>query len=71
MTSDGSVRGDAWWRSRRLWALAAATAACYAIGYPVALVAGSPLGWVLVGLGGVLLLALGAAVVRGLTRPGT
>ena len=56
-----------WWRSRRLWALAAATAGCYAIGYPVALVAGSPLGWLLVGLGGVLLLVLGATVVRALT----
>ena len=57
--------GD-WWRRRRLWALAAATATCYAVGYPVALVGGSPLGWLLVGLGGVLLLALGAAVVRGI-----
>lgn len=65
------MRNDGWWRSRRLWVLAGATAACYAIGYPVALVAGSPLGWLLVGLGGLLLLALGAAVVRALTRPGT
>lgn len=58
--------GGDWWRRRRLWALAAATGACYAVGYPLALVAGSPAGWLLVGLGGVLLLALGAAVVRGL-----
>ncbi len=58
--------GGEWWRRRRLWALAGATAACYAVGYPLALVAGSPAGWLLVGLGGVLLLALGAAVVRGL-----
>ncbi len=49
--------GGEWWRRRRLWALAGATAACYAVGYPLALVAGSPAGWLLVGLGGVLLLA--------------
>lgn len=62
----GTESGGEWWRRRRLWALATATAACYAVGYPLALVAGSPAGWLLVGLGGVLLLAVGAAVVRGL-----
>ena len=61
--------GSEWWRQRRLWVLAAATAGCYAVGYPLALVAGSPAGWLLVGLGGVLLLAVGATVVRGLAGP--
>jgi hypothetical protein len=41
-----------------------AAALSYAIGYPVALVGGSAFGWVLVSLGGVLLLALGAVTVR-------
>jgi hypothetical protein len=36
----------------------------YAIGYPVALVANSPVGWVLVTIGGVFLLLLGIVTVR-------
>jgi hypothetical protein len=44
--------------------LTAATAACYAIGYPVALLGHSVAGWVLVFLGGPLLLTLGVLVVR-------
>jgi hypothetical protein len=37
---------------------------CYAIGYPVALVVDSPLGWVFVTLGGIFLLLLGVVTVR-------
>ncbi len=37
---------------------------CYAIGYPVALVADSPVGWVFVTVGGVFLLWLGVVTVR-------
>lgn len=60
-------------RRRRPPALAVllvATAACYAIGYPLALVGGYAAGWVLVFLGGVLLLAVGADVVRRVARSG-
>lgn len=51
-------------RDRTLWLLLAATVACYGIGYPVALWGHSSAGWVLVFLGGPLLLALGAFAVR-------
>lgn len=44
--------------------LAVAAALSYAIGYPVALAGGHAFGWVLVTLGGVFLLALGAITVR-------
>jgi len=44
--------------------LAVGAALSYAIGYPVALVGGSGFGWVLVTLGGVFLLGLGAVTVR-------
>jgi ABC-type enterobactin transport system permease subunit len=37
---------------------------CYAIGYPVALVVDSPVGWVFVTLGGIFLLLLGIVTVR-------
>jgi ABC-type enterobactin transport system permease subunit len=37
---------------------------CYSIGYPVALVVDSPVGWVFVTLGGIFLLVLGIVTVR-------
>ncbi|MDT4892760.1 MAG: hypothetical protein QOE97_1795 [Pseudonocardiales bacterium] len=49
---------------RRLLALLIGTALCYAIGYPLALVGHSAVGWVFVGLGGPLLIGLGVLVVR-------
>jgi fatty acid desaturase len=49
---------------RRLAALLAATALCYAIGYPLALIGHSAVGWVFVALGGPLLIALGVVVIR-------
>jgi cyanate permease len=49
---------------RRLVVLLAATALCYAIGYPLALVAHSAVGWAFVALGGPLLIALGVVVIR-------
>jgi hypothetical protein len=49
---------------RRFAALLAATALCYAIGYPLALVAHSAVGWVFVTLGGPLLIAVGVVVIR-------
>ena len=51
-------------RDRTLWLLLTATLACYGIGYPVALWGHSAAGWVLVFLGGPLLLLLGALTVR-------
>lgn len=36
----------------------------YAVGYPTALVADSVIGWVLVSLGGLFLLALGVVTIR-------
>ncbi len=59
MIPDHSVRPD-----RTQWRLIIAAAVAYAVGYPVALVAGSPTGWVLVSLGGLLLLALGIVTIR-------
>lgn len=49
---------------RTLWVLLAATVACYATGYPLALWGHSAVGWVLVFLGGPLLLILGALTIR-------
>ncbi len=49
-------------RQQRL--LLVATLLAYAVGYPVALVAHSSFGWVLVSLGGVLLLALGVVTIQ-------
>jgi hypothetical protein len=43
----------------------------YLIGYPVALVVDSSIGWVLVTLGGVFLLALGVVTIRRVHRSGT
>lgn len=51
-------------RNRTLLILLAATGVCYAVGYPLALVAGSPVGWVLVTLGGPLLIAVGVVAIR-------
>jgi hypothetical protein len=51
-------------RQRTLWLLLVATLACYGIGYPLALWGHSDAGWVLVFLGGPLLLTLGVLTVR-------
>lgn len=40
----------------------------YAVGYPIAIVGGYAVGWALVSLGGVLLLALGVSTVRRIHR---
>ncbi|HEV7210754.1 MAG TPA: hypothetical protein VGN47_03465 [Blastococcus sp.] len=48
----------------RFLALGIATVLCYAIGYPLALIAHSTVGWVLVFLGGPLLLTLGVLTIR-------
>ncbi|MEO7059387.1 MAG: hypothetical protein ABI083_06700 [Lapillicoccus sp.] len=42
----------------------------YAVGYPVALMGGSWVGWVLVCLGGVLLMCLGVVTIRRITPGG-
>jgi hypothetical protein len=52
-------RGD-----RALWLLVAATAICYAVGYPLALIGGSNVGWVFVTLGGPLLVAVVVLLIR-------
>ena len=48
--------------------LAAISALCYALGYPIALVANSPWGWLLVTLGGVVLVALLVVTIRRIDR---
>jgi hypothetical protein len=48
--------------------LGCVSAACYALGYPIALIADNPLGWVLVTLGGVVLAALLVVTVRRIDR---
>ena len=48
--------------------LGVASALCYATGYPLALVADSPWGWLLVTLGGVLLAGLVVVTVRRIDR---
>jgi hypothetical protein len=55
-------------RRRTLWLLLVATLACYGAGYPLALWGHSNAGWVLVFLGGPLLLTLGVLTVRMLDR---
>lgn len=40
----------------------------YAVGYPIAIVGGSAIGWALVSLGGVLLLALGVITIQRIQR---
>ncbi|MDX6212699.1 MAG: hypothetical protein QOF82_1786 [Frankiales bacterium] len=63
MTSKESVRPD-----RDQTVLAAAMLVCYAVGYPVALLAHSPIGWGFVMLGGVLLFLLIFATIRRINR---
>ena len=58
-------------RQRGVRLLLAATALCYLVGYPLALVGHSPVGWVFVTLGGPLLIALGVVAVRHLHRSTT
>ena len=48
--------------------LVVASALCYAVGYPVALAADQPWGWLLVTLGGVLLVGLLFVTVRRIDR---
>ena len=48
--------------------LATTAAACYAVGYPLALWGQSSFGWVLVALGGPFLFAAGVLLVRRLHR---
>ncbi|MGZ4687365.1 hypothetical protein [Oryzihumus sp.] len=50
--------------------LGVATVLAYAVGYPLALVVGSPFGWVLVTLGGFLLLAFGVVTIQRIHRSG-
>lgn len=58
-------------RGHRLVLLLSATALCYLIGYPLALVWHSNIGWALVFLGGPLLIGSGAAIIRVVTsKPG-
>lgn len=49
---------------RRLVLVLAATALCYLIGYPLALVGHSAIGWIFVALGGPFLLALLGMVIH-------
>jgi len=52
-------------QSRRgIVVLLAATVLCYLIGYPLALIGRSAVGWIFVSLGGPLLIALGVTVIR-------
>jgi hypothetical protein len=44
--------------------------ACYAVGYPVAIVGHSPIGWALVTIGGVFLVALCVLAIRRIDRSG-
>jgi hypothetical protein len=48
-----------------------AAVACYAVGYPLGIVGGSGVGWVLVSLGGFFLLGCGALTVRRIHRGGS
>lgn len=50
--------------TRRQWLLLAGTVACYAVGYPLALIGNSSIGWVFVTAGGPLLIALGFVTIR-------
>ena len=65
MSRSGPFRPD-----RAQAVLGLATVLAYAVGYPLALMVGSPFGWVLVTLGGVFLLALGVVTVRRIHRSG-
>ena len=57
--------------SRAQMILGVSSALCYALGYPIALIGGSPIGWVLVTLGGVVLAALFVVTVRRIDRAAT
>ena len=48
--------------------LLCATVLCYAVGYPLGIVLDSVVGWILVSLGGVGLLALGVITIRRIGR---
>jgi hypothetical protein len=48
--------------------LGTAAVACYALGYPLAILGDSSVGWALVTLGGVFLLSLGVVTIRLLHR---
>lgn len=48
--------------------LVAATVLCYAVGYPVALIGGSDVGWIFVFLGGPLLIAVFVLLIRRVQR---
>ena len=48
--------------------LGVGSAVCYAVGYPLALVADLSWGWLLVMLGGLLLIGLGAVTVARIHR---
>ena len=50
--------------NRRLAVVLGVTALCYLVGYPLALVAHSAVGWAFVALGGPFLLALLAMVIH-------
>lgn len=65
MTSDRAVF------SRAQIMLGIASVVAYAFGYPLALAGGYPVGWMLVTLGGVLLIALGIVTVRRAHRAGS
>lgn len=54
--------------ARTLRVLIVATALCYAVGYPVALVGHSNIGWIFVALGGPLLIAVIVLVIRRVQR---
>ncbi len=56
-------------RAQSAWAVTALV--LYAAGYPLALVGGSSVGWLLVSLGGVALLVLGALTVARVTGAGS
>lgn len=65
MAPDGGLHPDP-----TQWRLIIATALAYAVGYPVALIGGSPIGWVLVMAGGLLLLWLGVVTIKRIQRGG-
>jgi hypothetical protein len=50
--------------SRLQWWLIVGTLACYAVGYPLALLAHAAAGWLFVALGGLPLMALAVVTVR-------
>ncbi|MEO6700855.1 MAG: hypothetical protein ABI140_19725 [Jatrophihabitantaceae bacterium] len=54
--------------NRAQWWLILTTAACYAVGYPVALLAHTLFGWLLVSVGGLLLMVLALVTVSRVHR---